>query len=122
MSRPKKEESLGLLDQPQPIKVEILEKEKPNPNEGKFPKWNEVDQRPKKRYVFSYLQQPGSVHEATPGVTVIKNNGKTGTHYEKYRIEDGEEVELPVDIVERWRPLTYFHEGKPRPRFSFVEV
>lgn len=104
------------------VKVELVEKAKVNPDEGKFPKWNEVDNRPKKRYKFDHLQQPGTEFECSPGVTVIKNNGRRGTHYEKYKIMDGEEVELPIDMVQSWQKLTYFEEGRKRPRFSFIEV
>lgn len=104
------------------LKVELVEQPKRNPHEGKFPKWNEVDSRPKRRYRFSNLQQPGTELEASTGITVIKNTGRLGTHYEHYKIQDDEEVELPIDIVEKWKGLTYFEDGRKRPRFSFVEV
>lgn len=106
----------------EPLEVKIVHEQRKNPHHGKFPYWNEVDKRPKKRFVFSNLQQPGCVLEATPGITIIKNDGTLGNHHETYKIEDGEEVELPLDIVERWKKLTYLEDGRQRPRFSFDEA
>lgn len=114
----------AMLEEPKQevLSVKLVQEEKRNPNLDKYPLERDLDKRPKRRYKFSHLQQPGTEFECTPGVTVVKNNGKLGTVHEKYKIMDGDELDLPVDIVERWRSLMYLEEGRKRPRFHFEEV
>lgn len=94
----------------------------PTPDEKRFPREKDLNSRPKKRYRFVHNQQPGTDLEAQPGVTVIKSNGQLGTVHEKYHLEDGKEYDLPVDIVDRWKKLTYDENGTKRVRFVFEEV
>lgn len=104
----------------QPLEVQLVPTAKPNPYEGKFPRWNELDTVEKMRVKFNYVQQPGMKLEFSKGRTVIKNNGRLGTHFEKYEMDDGDVLELPTDVVEHLNSLVYPEAGQMKPRFMLT--
>lgn len=112
--------SMAVASEPVPVKV-VREAPPPNPDYGKFPV--EGDPLPTKKYTFTYNQQPGTPLEFTKGITVLcKGTGRRKTQHLKYKIEDGEEIELPEEVANFLMKLTYFEEGRSRPRCSLVPV
>ncbi len=128
MGRPRKNQETDLdstsLLSPDPhaaIPVKVVPDERPNPYLGKYPM--EGEPLPKKRYRFTYNQQPGTPMEFTRGITVLsKGTGRPKTEFHKFKIEDGEEVELPVEIAEFLMGLNYFEDGRSRPRCTLAPV
>jgi len=104
----------------EPLEVSLVRKPEKNPYEGKFPYWNEVDSVPKMKVKFHHVQQPNMLIEFTKGRTVIKANGRLGTIHERYKIDDGEVLELPNDVVEHLNSLVYPEGGQMKPRFMLV--
>lgn len=106
---------------PEPVPVKIVPTRMVNPDVGTIP--FEGDPLPTKRYKFVYNQQPGTDMEFTRGITVLnKGTQKRKNHYLKYKLMDGEEVELPVQVAEFMMGLTYFDEGRSRPRCTLIPV
>ena len=103
-----------------PIPVQVMNPPAANPFEGKYPKEDEPIE--KRRYLFTYNQNPGTPMEFTKGRSVLKKNGMPGLVFEKFCLEDGQEYELPVDVVKDINKLMYHEEGMQRPRCSCVEV
>lgn len=124
MPKPKKEPAdraeIPALDPQQPLPVKLIQDPPVNPYEGKFPR--EGDPIEKRKYHFSYNQQPGTPLEFTKGRTVLKGNGRPGTVHESYCLEDDSEYELPVDVAKHLNSLKYHEGGRPRPRCTLVEV
>lgn len=95
---------------------------KTNPHEGEHPHVRDLAKIPKVKKKFHYIQEPGGVLEFTRGVTVVKNNGKLGTVYEKYKMTDGEEVEIPPYIATWLSSIFYPDKDQKRPRFLLTDV
>lgn len=104
-----------------PLEVKLVAPDAPkNPYVGKFPRWDE--EVPKRLIKFSYLQQPGTNIEFDKGRTVIKADGRPGNVNEHYDLKDGEEYELPVDVIKHLNNLIYLDAGHKKPRCMCVEV
>jgi hypothetical protein len=100
--------------------VEKPSKRPPTQHEGKFQWWDE--EVVKKKYKFTYLQQPGSDISFTKGRTVIKANGRTGTVHENFTFQDGEEYEMYEDLAAHLNKLTYLDGGHAKPRCMVMPV
>lgn len=125
MGRRKKTEDLELMTsdvyEPEPVPVKVVRPIAPNPDIGKFP-WAD-EELPTRRYQFVYNQQPGTPIEFTQGITVLsRQTGKRQTKHLKYKIEDGDEVELPEEVATHLMKLTYQEEGRVRPRCTLIPV
>ena len=119
------EMTLAVMEQPQfeqaPVPVQVMREKVVNPDIGVIP--FEGDPLPSRRYRFQYNQQPGTPIEFTRGVTMLCK----GTHRRKnvffqYKIEDGEEIELPNQIAEFLMGLTYLEDGRTRARCTLIPV
>jgi len=103
-----------------PIPVRVVPNEMSNPWAGKYPRWDEPIE--KRRYRFTYNQNPGTPLEFTKGRSILKANGTPGTVHESYVLEDDQEYDLPVDVAKHLNSLIYYEEGRRRPRCTCVEV
>jgi hypothetical protein len=111
----------GMAVATEPVPVKIVPEQRVNPDIGKFP--IEGQPRPTKKYRFTYNQQPGTPMEFTRGLTCLsKGTGRRKNEFFKYKIEDGDDVELPVEIAEFLMGLTYFEDGRSRPRCTLVPI
>jgi len=104
-----------------PMPVKIVKEQARNPWEGQHPYDDEPV--PMRRYRFQHNQQPGVDVEFTRGIIMI--NRATGRRFNKmfkFKIEDGEEVDMPVEIAEAMMGKMYYEGKTPRPRFSLIPL
>lgn len=104
-----------------PVPVRVVQEQRKNPDIGVIP--FEGEARPSRKYRFTYNQQPGTPIEFTKGLLCLsRGTGRRKNEFIDYKIEDGEEVELPEEVAEHLMGLSYFEDGRSRPRCTLIPV